>query len=128
MQKAIEIADINAEELDYINAHGTGTVMNDEVEMKVIKSIFSREIITTSLKSFIGHTLGASAVTEIAIVLAMLKEKMIYQAKDSIDPIDEKFIPKNNVNKKVKYFLKNSFGFGGNNVSLIFKINEGYYR
>lgn len=118
--KSIKKAGIKKEEIDYINAHGTGTIMNDEVEMKVISSIFS-EVVVTSLKAFIGHTLGASAITELSLVFEMLKNNTIYQPVNLGEPIDEKYIPLKTINKKVKYFLKNSFGFGGNNVSIVIK-------
>jgi 3-oxoacyl-[acyl-carrier-protein] synthase-1 len=118
--KSIKNANIKIDDIDYINAHGTGTIMNDEVEMKVITSIFP-EVLVTSTKAFIGHTLGASAITELALVIEMLKEKNIYQPIDLGEPIDKKYIPLKTVEKKVNYFLKNSFGFGGNNVSIVIK-------
>ncbi len=117
---SINDAGIKIKDIDYINAHGTGTVMNDEVEMKVISSMFP-EVTVTSTKAFIGHTLGASAITELSIVLEMLKNEIIYQPDNLGNPIDEKYIPRKTINKKVKYFLKNSFGFGGNNVSIVIK-------
>lgn len=118
--KSVNSAGINIEDIDYINAHGTGTIMNDEVEMKVISTIFKKNIVT-STKAFIGHTLGASAITEIAIVLGMLQKDIIYQTENSGSPMDENYIPKKSIDKKVKYFLKNSFGFGGNNVSIVIR-------
>ncbi|MCK4797815.1 MAG: hypothetical protein KAT05_10550 [Spirochaetes bacterium] len=119
--KSIESSGIDINDIDYINAHGTGTIMNDEVEMKVLKSIFPNGVTVTSLKSFVGHTLGASAVLEIAIALGMLQDKIIYQPKDLGKPMDEGYIPRDTIKKEVKYFLKNSFGFGGNNVSVVIK-------
>ena len=112
---------LNNEEVDYINAHGTGTPTNDEIEINVIKSIFSSNIIVTSLKGFIGHTVGSSAVIELAICLEMLKHKVIFQPQDFNNPIDPEYIPENTVEKEVKCFIKNSFGFGGNNVSMAIK-------
>lgn len=119
--KALNEAGIKNTDIDYVNAHGTGTIVNDETEIKVIKSIFDKIIPVTSIKSYIGHTLGASALADIGITLGMLKNGIIYQPENMGTPIDEKYIPKSTLNAKVKYFLKNSFGFGGNNVSLIIK-------
>jgi 3-oxoacyl-[acyl-carrier-protein] synthase I len=113
---------INQDKIDYINAHGTGTPMNDEVEMKAVKSVFPDGTTVTSLKSFIGHTLGASASAEIAITLEMLKKGKIYQPEDFTESMDEAYIPAKTIQKKVDYFLKNSFGFGGNNVSIVVKM------
>jgi len=122
IERTLQMANINKEDISYINAHGTGTPMNDEVEIKAIKSIFKHKPIVTSLKGFIGHTLGASAVTELSISLLMLKEKTIFQVPDFEDPIDKELIPEKSIQiEDIKYFLKNSFGFGGNNVSIIIK-------
>jgi 3-oxoacyl-[acyl-carrier-protein] synthase I len=118
--KAIKESGINPCDIDYINAHGTGTLMNDEIELKVLKSIFSHDFIVTSLKSFIGHTLGASTVLEIVLSFLMLKNKKIFQPSGYSNPM-EKFIPSKTINCKADYFLKNSFGFGGNNVSIVIK-------
>jgi len=121
---SISKSGLGIEDIGYISAHGTGTPMNDEIEMRAVKSIFPEGVTVTSLKSFIGHTLGASAVTEMAIVLEMLSKNKIYQPKNFSNPIDEKYIPVRTIDKKVNYFLKNSFGFGGNNVSIVTKINN----
>lgn len=118
---SLKQAEINKEEIDYINAHGTGTPTNDEIEINVIKSIFSSRVIITSLKGFIGHTVGSSAVIELVICLEMLKHKTIFQPLNFTDPIDPEYIPEKTIEKEVKYFIKNSFGFGGNNVSMAIK-------
>ncbi len=112
---------IDSEKIDYINAHGTGTPTNDEIEINVIKSIFAPNVIVTSLKGFVGHTVGSSAIVELAICMEMLKNKIIFQPDNFSNPIDEKYIPEKTVEKDVKYFIKNSFGFGGNNVSMVIK-------
>jgi 3-oxoacyl-[acyl-carrier-protein] synthase I len=119
---AIKNAEIAPEDIQYISAHGTGTVMNDEIELKTIQNIFTENTAVTSLKSFIGHTLGASAIAEIALTIEMLKRNKIYQPLDFKNSMDEKYIPSKTIEKKVNYFLKNSFGFGGNNVSIVVKL------
>ncbi|HPO50546.1 MAG TPA: hypothetical protein PLO89_09500, partial [Spirochaetota bacterium] len=120
--KTLEEARIDIEEVDYISAHGTGTPMNDEVEMNTVASMFDN-VVVSSLKSFIGHTLGASTICEIGILLGMLKTGKIYQVKDFSDPMNEKLIISKTIDKKVKYFLKNSFGFGGNNFTVGIKMS-----
>lgn len=119
--KSLNESGINTEQIDYINAHGTGTPTNDEIEINAIKSIFTSNVIVTSLKGFIGHTVGSSAIIELAICMEMLKNKIIFQPENFRNPIDEKYIPLKTVEKNVKYFIKNSFGFGGNNVSMVIK-------
>ena len=124
IMSSINEAGITPEDIDYINAHGTGTLMNDEVEMNAVSSVFGAyNPAVTSTKSFIGHTLGASAIDEIAIVLEMLKSNKIIQPKGFPAPMNAKLIPASTVGRQVKYFLKNSFGFGGNNVTLVVKNN-----
>jgi 3-oxoacyl-[acyl-carrier-protein] synthase I len=105
-------------DVDYINAHGTGTPLNDEIEMKVIKSIFD-EVSVSSLKGFTGHTLGSSALTELCLIMEMLKSGRIHVPENLGVPMDEKFIPSGTFEKKIRYFIKNSFGFGGNNVCIL---------
>ena len=97
--------------------------MNDQVELSVLEDIFSKKTLVTSLKSYIGHTLGASTIAEIAICIDMLRSGFIYQPSDFSDPISP-LIPLKTVKaENIKYFLKNSFGFGGNNVSVLIKTN-----
>lgn len=119
---AVKDAGIELSDIDYVSAHGTGTVMNDKVEIATLKEIFGN-VPVTSLKSYIGHTLGASTVDEIAICIDMIRESKIYQPERFTDSMDEMIFEKT-TNMKVKYFLKNSFGFGGNNVSIVIKSNE----
>jgi|GEM_PF-1356183 len=118
---AINQAGISPEDVKYINAHGTGTPTNDEIEVNVIKSIFKPGTMTTSLKGFIGHTVGASAIIELGLIFEMNKKGKIYQQKGLGELIDDSYIPKETINFKSEYFLKNSFGFGGNNVSMVLK-------
>ncbi len=118
---AINEAGLEPGDIDYINAHGTGTMTNDEIETNVIKSVFSPGVKVTSLKGFVGHTVGSSALIELALCLGMLKEGTVYQQKNIGEPIDGSIIPRENVELKVKHFIKNSFGFGGNNVSMVIK-------
>lgn len=116
---ALKESGIGAKSIDYINTHGTGTIINDEVEMKVISELFPHNPVVTSLKGFTGHTLGASTALEIALVLLMAGQGKIYQYPGLDSPINPAMIPSKTVEKKTGYFLKNSFGFGGNNVSLV---------
>lgn len=120
---ALDEAGVYSDDVGYVNAHGTGTKMNDQVELSVLEDIFSKKTLVTSLKSYIGHTLGASTIAEIAICIDMLRSGFIYQPTDFSDPISP-LIPLKTVKaENIKYFLKNSFGFGGNNVSVLIKTN-----
>lgn len=122
IKQAIASAGISLEDIEYVNAHGTGTPMNDKIELSVLEEVFQEKILVTSLKSYIGHTLGASTIDEIAICIEMLKEGFIYQPLNFTDRMNS-IIPEKTVQKRIRYFLKNSFGFGGNNVSVVIKTN-----
>ncbi len=130
MKRAMEDGNIKEEEVDYINAHGTATILNDKVETKVIKKVFGErayEISISSSKSMTGHLLGAtSAVETIASVLS-LREGIItptinYEMPD--EECDLNYTPNKAVEKNINVALSNSFGFGGHNVTLSFKKYE----
>lgn len=130
MKRAIKDANIRPEEINYINAHGTSTKLNDKIETLAIKKVFGEyayKIPVSSTKSMIGHLLGATASVEsIATVLSIyegiLHPTINYEEKDPECDLD--YVP--NVARKwdVKYALKNSSGFGGQNATLIFKKYE----
>lgn len=123
INNALNEAGISAGDVGYVNAHGTGTKMNDQVELSVLEDMFGKGTYVTSLKSYIGHTLGASTITEISICIDMLKNGFIYQPEDFSNPISN-LVPLKTVKaENINYFLKNSFGFGGNNVSVLIKTN-----
>ncbi len=121
MIEAMQRSCIDKSKIGFVSAHGTGTDMNDKVETLTVKRLFGTDVRFSSLKGFIGHTLGASAICELPIVIEALRRGSIVQPQGFTDPIDSDIIPTDSVNIESPYFLKNSFGFGGNNVSLVFK-------
>ncbi len=127
MREAIRDAGISTDDIDYINAHGTSTQLNDLNETKAIKRLFGEhayEMNVSSTKSMTGHLLGAAgAVEAIATVLA-LKEGVIPPTinLDNPDPeCDLNYTPKEAVEKEIKYALSNTFGFGGHNATVVIK-------
>ncbi|MGB9788685.1 beta-ketoacyl-ACP synthase II [Dictyoglomus turgidum] len=131
MKRAIKDAGINPEDINYINAHGTSTKLNDKIETLAIKKVFGEyayKIPVSSTKSMVGHLLGAAASVESIATVLSIYEGIIhptinYEEKDPECDLD--YVP--NVARKwdIKYALKNSFGFGGQNATLIFKKYEG---
>ncbi len=128
MRWAIEDAGIEPEDIDYINAHGTSTPTNDVTETIAIKGVFGErayQIPVSSTKSMIGHTLGASgAIESIASIKALqtgiLPPTINYETPDPECDLD--YVP--NEARRVeglRYVLKNSFGFGGQNACLVYK-------
>jgi 3-oxoacyl-[acyl-carrier-protein] synthase II len=131
MINALKDAKIDISQIDYINAHGTSTELNDKSETLAIKSVFKEhayKIPISSTKSMIGHLLGAAGVVESIAVIKTIETGIIhptinYEVPDPECDLD--YVPNTKRFKEVKYALKNSFGFGGHNVSLIFKKFEG---
>lgn len=126
MTHALEDAGIEPEAVDYINAHGTSTPMNDPTETKAIKTTFgdhAYDLKVSSTKSTTGHLLGAAgAIEAVATVLAIdrdvLPPTINYETPDPDCDLD--YVPNEKVETEVEVALSNTFGFGGHNASLIF--------
>ncbi len=127
MQMAIKDAGIQPEDIDYINAHGTSTPLNDKNETASIKSVFgdhAKEVSINSTKSMVGHSLGAAAGMEAIVCCKTINTGIIHPTTNQTSPdpaCDLNFTPNTAVKKEVTYALNNSLGFGGHNGVLIFK-------
>ncbi len=127
MQMAIDSAGINPEDVDYINAHGTSTPLNDKFETMAIKLVFGEaayKVPVSSTKSMHGHLLGAAGAVEVAVCLLAMKNKLIpptinYEVPDPDCDLD--YVPNEPREAEIKIALSNSFGFGGHNGTLILK-------
>ncbi len=128
MKMALEKSKINKEEINYINAHGTSTPLGDEIEFNAVKKLFinnSKNLLMSSTKSAVGHLLGASGAIEAIFTILSLKDGVIPPTLN-LDNVSENcqginLVPHHSINQEIEYALSNSFGFGGTNVSLIFK-------
>lgn len=127
MQNALDDADISYDVIDYINAHGTSTHLNDLCETEAIKSVFKEhayKLAVSSTKGHTGHCLGAAGGIEAVLSVLALKHDFIpptlnYQVKD--EECDLNVVPNIGVKKDLHYVMSNSLGFGGHNASIIFK-------
>jgi 3-oxoacyl-[acyl-carrier-protein] synthase II len=125
MRNALSDAGMEAEQIDYINAHGTSTPENDKMEYLGVSTVFgerAREIPVSSNKSMIGHTLSAAGAIEAVVSLLTLEHQRIpptinYDVPDPAIPFD--VVPNTARDAKVTAAMSNSFGFGGQNVSII---------
>lgn len=127
MEYALEDAGISIDEISYINAHGTGTPQNDKMETIAIKKVggkYADKIPISSIKAMTGHTMGASGIIE-AIACLMAIEKGIIPPTINYETFDFEcdlnYITNHACQQNVDVSLSNSFGFGGNNASIIFK-------
>ena len=127
MRMALNDAGVSPQEVDYINAHGTSTPLNDAIETNAIKTVFnshSKRVAVSSTKSMTGHLLGAAGGVEAIFTILAIREGIIppttnYETPDPECDLD--YVP--NIARKadIKVALSNSFGFGGTNASLLFK-------
>jgi 3-oxoacyl-[acyl-carrier-protein] synthase II len=127
MNMALKRAGITNDEIDYINAHGTSTPFNDKTETVAIKTVFgdrAYKIPISSTKGVVGHLLGASGAIELAASLMGMQNGLVHMTanQEVSDPeCDLDYVPKESREHKVRYMMKNSFGFGGQNATLIIK-------
>lgn len=127
MAMALKDAGIEPREVDYINAHGTSTPLNDKLETMAIKSVFGEhayKVSISSTKSMTGHMLGATGAAEAIFSIYAINHSFIpptinYENKD--EECDLNYTPNQGVEREITYVLSNSFGFGGTNGSLVLK-------
>ena len=132
MRYAIEDAGISPEEVGFINTHGTSTQAGDIAEIRAICNLFgsnASKIALTSNKSAIGHLLGAAGAVEAISTVFSLKEGIIpptvnLENLDENIPSDLHIVRNKAERTGIRYALSNSFGFGGHNISLLFKKYE----
>src|SRR5699024_3606077 len=117
----------NKEEVDYINAHGTSTSMNDLYETEAIKTVFGDhgyKLSVASTKSMTGHHLGAAGGAEGVLSVKSIQDNILpptinYETPD--EGIDLDYVPNQSREEEVNTVLSNSFGFGGHNATLLFR-------
>lgn len=128
MQNALRRAGISADEVDYINAHGTSTPLGDDIELRAVKRLFGdaiKNLAMSSTKSSIGHLLGAAGAVEAIYTLKAMETGIVPPTLNLDDPSDAcegfNLVPHKAQEKQVNIALSNSFGFGGTNASLVFR-------
>ena len=126
MQNALHDAELNAEQIDYIDAHGTSTVAGDIAESKAIEQLMgsaAAKVAVSSTKSMIGHLLGAAGAVEAIFSILALKDQVApptINLGEADDGCNLNYVPNTAQQRKIAYVLSNSFGFGGTNGSLLF--------
>jgi 3-oxoacyl-(acyl-carrier-protein) synthase len=130
MQKTIADAGLSPEDITYLNAHGTSTPLNDKYETAAIKTVFKNyayQLKISSTKSMTGHLLGAAGGVESIVSILSIKNNIIPPTINYENPDEEcdlNYVPNKALETEVKTALSNSLGFGGHNVSLLFKKYE----
>ncbi len=126
MQAALKRARLSPDQIDYINAHGTSTPRGDEIEVGAVKRLFGRDaykVSMSSTKSAIGHLLGAAGSVEAIFSLLAIRDSLMPPTLNLDHPsesCDIDLVPHRAKERRIRYALSNSFGFGGTNASLVF--------
>ncbi|WP_370980116.1 beta-ketoacyl-[acyl-carrier-protein] synthase family protein [Agaribacterium sp. ZY112] len=122
MQKALNQAKLNSEDINYINLHGTGTNANDLSESRAVCELFGKYVAASSTKGWTGHTLGAAGIIEAIYSVLSIEHQWRPKSLNTleIDPQINANILLDSSHADIDYVLSNSFGFGGSNCSLIF--------
>ncbi len=128
MRSALLLADIDIEQIEYLNLHATATKINDKIEAKAVFALSSPNLICSATKGITGHTLGASGALETIIALLALEHQFI-PGSCGLETLDPEFLCQVNaaplLSQKLRLAMSNSFGFGGNNASVIVAKNYG---
>lgn len=130
MQHAIADAKLDSNDIDYVNAHGTSTDLNDKYETEAIKTVFGEKassLAISSTKSMTGHLLGAAGAIEAIISIKAIIDGIVpptinYEYPDPECDLD--YVPNEARKQEVNAVVSNSLGFGGHNVALVFKKYE----
>ncbi len=126
MQNALKRSKLSADSIDYVNAHGTSTPMGDVIELNAVKRVFGSHAYALSMsstKSSIGHLLGAAGSVEAIFSILAMRDSVVpptLNLEHPSDGCDIDLVPLRAKERRVRYALSNSFGFGGTNASLIF--------
>ena len=121
MKAALADAEINADEVDYVSAHATGTKVGDHAEAAAIRSVLGDRVPVSSMKGHLGHTLGASGSLELAAVCGMMRDGIVLPTRnlETVNDCAGILLPREIMERPLKICLKNSIAFGGVNASLV---------
>lgn len=124
MRAALERAGLAAQQVDYVNLHGTGTPRNDAAEDQAMTAVFGNAVACSSTKGWVGHCLGAAGITEALFCVLMLENGLIPGCLNCANPdpaLNSQLVRQTQASQPQR-MLSNSFGFGGNNCSLLFEV------
>jgi 3-oxoacyl-(acyl-carrier-protein) synthase len=131
IRRAMDQANVRPEEIDYINAHGTATPLNDIAETQAVKAVLGEHAYRapmSSTKSMTGHMMGATGALEAAVCIYAIQRGVIPPTRNLTEPdpqCDLDYVPGEARAHRVRVAINNSFGFGGHNSVLIFKRYDG---
>ena len=115
----LQDAALTPRDIDYINSHGTGTLMNDEIESGLIEAFFGTRTAVNSTKSILGHSVGASGALEAVVTVRSILNQQLHPSRNLQNPISDLCFVREPRSARIRYALTQSFGFGGHNAALI---------
>jgi 3-oxoacyl-[acyl-carrier-protein] synthase II len=121
LRDALGDADLEPADVDYVNAHGTGTMVNDEVETAMLERVVGKGPIINSTKSLIGHTLGASGAIEAVVTALSIRDQATHACRNLNDPIRDLSFVRQAGEHRIRVAVSESFAFGGHNAALVMK-------
>ncbi len=123
MKNAIEKAEIGVDQVDYVNTHGTGSIVGDKTEAEALFDLGLEGVKANSTKSLIGHGLSSAGTVEVIASLIQMKENFIHKSNNLVTPISDRvnWVKDTLYNFDIDYTMSNSFGFGGINTSIVLK-------
>ncbi|MDX1433559.1 MAG: beta-ketoacyl-[acyl-carrier-protein] synthase family protein, partial [Gammaproteobacteria bacterium] len=122
---ALADADLEPADIQYVNAHGTGTQANDEIEAMLIERVFGTRVRVNSTKSLLGHTIGASGALEAAVTALSLEHQCLHPCRNLEQPVAELAFVRETTHADLDAALSHSFAFGGHNAGLVFRRYTG---
>lgn len=121
IRTSIQDAGLTVDDIDYVNAHGTGTTSNDQIESDVIGRVFGGRPLINSTKSIVGHSIGASGALEAAVLALSLRDQTTHPCRNLEDPIADLNFVTTSGHCELRHGLSQSFAFGGHNAALVMK-------
>ncbi|MGE3876509.1 MAG: beta-ketoacyl synthase [Parvibaculaceae bacterium] len=121
IERALNDAGIPAADIDYVNAHGTATEMNDAIEADILAETFRSDVLVGSTKSILGHTIGAAGALEFVVTVLSLVRQRVHGCVNLDEPIADLNFCRRSEDARLTYALTHSFGFGGHNAGLILR-------
>ena len=121
IENLLQEAKIEAKDVDYINAHGTGTLKNDEVEAEIFEKLFGNNIAINSTKSLLGHTIAASGSIEAIVTMLSIRDQKVHKNNGLTNPIKNLNFVRETTDVSIEYAISTSYAFGGHNAALLFK-------